>query len=128
MPRILLGKGHHKWCLSSRHGGVCPTSLRCISYVLEVHARALVLAVYAPCPCGVCPTSLLSCIALVSPRCGEDFYIAVTDGLYAPFTQVTSAWTSTDEDIRNEDAMRRFNLTRAAMEKRFGSQVWWLLS
>jgi hypothetical protein len=87
-----------------------PLSLLCMAHVLAVHGR-----------------SLLFCIALVSPRCGEDFYIAVTDGLYAPFTQVTSAWTSTDEDIRNEDAMRRFNLTRAAMEKRFGSQVWWLL-
>jgi hypothetical protein len=41
-------------------------------------------------------------------RCGEDFYIAVTDGMYAPLTQVSKVWSSTDEDIREEETLRRF--------------------
>ncbi len=63
------------------------------------------------------------CTFFFVPRCGEDFYIGVTDGMYTPFTQVTSAWTATDEDMKDEETLRRFKLMREAMEKKFGAQV-----
>ncbi len=56
-------------------------------------------------------------------RCGEDFYVAVSAGMFPPLSQVSKAWTSTDDDLRDEDALRRFAAMKRGMEERFGTTV-----
>jgi E3 ubiquitin-protein ligase HERC4 len=68
-------------------------------------------------------TTLPKDCKIVQLKCGEDFYIAVANGTYPPFSQVVDVRADTDFDVKHEEVIRKFESLRRDMEVEFGDSV-----